>query len=279
MSRVRMVKDHPLLILEHDGESVERGKGDRAIKRESRRTLERYLIAADLHIGFEHELATKGIRMDSSYVKEMLDELLSIARDEHCNGMILLGDIKDSTRGMSREEWRSIPLFITELARHLELYIVPGNHDSYLRRFMPDSVRLMSSKGMLIGDTLLMHGHTSPSVGITTVRRMVMGHLHPTLASSDSILSGERVWMILKVEASDHMLDIVVMPSLNRYMTMLHRRSRYGNSNNSNNSNNGIIQLLRRLIGSNLTIMKAVILTLDGSVVGDENTLIQAYSL
>lgn len=272
-----MVKGHPLLILEHDG-SVDRGiKGDRA-RRGRRRRGERYLIAADLHIGFEHELATKGVMMDSSYVQEMLDELLSIARDEHCNGIVLLGDIKDSTRGMSREEWRSIPSFITELARHVELYIVPGNHDSYLRRFMPDSVRLMSSKGMLIGDTLLMHGHASPSVGITTVRRMVMGHLHPTLASSDSILSGERVWMILKVEASDHMLDIVVMPSLNRYMTMLHRRSRYGNSN-SNNSNNGIIQLLRRLIGSNLTIMKAVILTLDGSVVGDENTLIQAYSL
>ncbi|MEM4145210.1 MAG: metallophosphoesterase [Candidatus Nitrosocaldus sp.] len=272
MSRVRMVKDHPLLILEHDCKSVERGKGDRAVKRESRRTLERYLIAADLHIGFEHELTAKGIRMDSSYVKEMLDELLSIARDEHCNGMILLGDIKDSTRGVSREEWRSIPLFITELARHVELYIVPGNHDSYLRRFMPDSVRLMSSKGMIIGDTLLIHGHARPSAKITTVRRVIMGHLHPTIASSYSIIDGERVWMIVKVEASGNMLDIVVMPSFNRYMTMLHRRSRHSSISN-------MIQVLRRLMGKNLTIMKAVVLTLDGSIVGDENTIIQVYSL
>ncbi len=281
---LRIVRGHPLLIVESAGgregkgeekEGVEKRKGKGKVKGKSKSKEEvgdngrsRYIVAADLHIGFEHELAAKGIRMDSGYVQEMLDELLSVARDEHCNGMILLGDIKDGTRGMSKEEWSSIPSFLTELAKHMELYIVPGNHDSYLRRVVPASARLMSSKGMLLGDTLLIHGHARPGVEITAVKRIVMAHLHPTLVSRDSVLNDERVWVMLKVEVSgNNILDVVIMPTFNRYITMLHSSRKYGNTSND------IIQLLRRLISKDLTIMKAVILTLDGSVVGDENTL------
>mgnify|MGYP001773815406 CR=1 FL=1 len=287
MLRIRMIKEHPLLIVEHHGEGTriddeeeekregggEGKKRDRDGERKEKGDdgaykWARYLVAADLHIGFEHRL--KGVRvMDDGYVHEMLDEILSIADDEQCNGIILLGDIKDSIKGMSVEERKNIPLFITELARHVdELYIVPGNHDSYLRLLLPDHVRLMSSKGMLIDDTLFIHGHTIPKS--TGVRRIIMGHLHPVVSRRDSILDGERVWLILKVRSHHEydkgkhdMLEVIVVPSFNRYIRPLHAHK--VDAINTSTT-------LTKIIGGK-GIARAAIVTLDGSVIGDENTL------
>ncbi|GBC72716.1 hypothetical protein HRbin04_00107 [archaeon HR04] len=296
MVRIRIVKEHPLLIVEDYGGSGIRRMGGRGGRGEGDENcvnarMVRYLVAADLHIGFEHELTAKGVRIDASYVDEMLDEMLSVVRDERCNGIILLGDIKDSIRGISREEWKSIPSFIDGLVKHVdELYIVPGNHDSYLRRLLPYSVRVMGSKGMLIDDTLLIHGHTVPKIEGSGIRRVVMGHVHPII-KGESILSGERVWMILKVKlnsvhnnrinrssdsnnydnsndddynnsyssSSMKMFEIVVMPAFNRYLTSI--GARYKGDD------------ILRVLWKDIKIVRAVILTLDGSIVGDENTL------
>lgn len=255
LMRIRIAHPHPVLIAStgDDGKS--------------------YLVASDLHIGFEHELAEKGILLDDDYVDEILDELIRIARNEHCNAMILLGDVKSSVKGISREEWKNVPAFMSELARHVdELYVVPGNHDSYLTRLLPDSVRVVSSRGMIIDDILFIHGHAAPRIKGMGVRRMVMGHMHPTLTSREgNILNGERVWMILKIRQDEHcyddgMLDVIVMPSFNRYTASMHYNRHYGRRH-------GLTSPILRKAVSSKGIIRAVVLTLDGSIVGDENTL------
>ncbi|MCS7141583.1 MAG: metallophosphoesterase family protein [Candidatus Nitrosocaldus sp.] len=288
---LRMVKDHPLLVVEYGNYGGSEGSAGR----------KRYLVASDLHIGFEYEFATRGVRIDDGYVHEMLNELISIARRERCDGMILLGDIKSSIRGISREEWRSIPAFMDGLMGHVdELYIVPGNHDSHIARLLPERARVMRSRGMVMDDTLFIHGHTLPDMEQVMgmgVRRVVMGHMHPTLAVRDSILSGERVWLILKTIYQrnhydyDHYCDhdtaashghghvmhgsssssssskrtvtdglsIIVMPTLNRHIASLHRSYSRGRT---------LAPLLRWLTGSGHTV-RAMVLTLDGSLVMD----------
>ncbi|MGI0028990.1 MAG: metallophosphoesterase, partial [Nitrososphaera sp.] len=183
----------------------------------------KYVAVSDLHIGIEAELASKGITLSSSLVNEMAAELKDLAGSEGADGVILLGDVKHTVGTISKQEWDEIPAFLRMLSPELEVYLVPGNHDGNIRHLVPPSVNVISSKGMRLDDTLLVHGHSMPSNVRAHVSRIVMGHLHPIFLKRGSVVSGERVWIYLhaKKEAlfsEPGAVDIVVVPSFNPYL-------------------------------------------------------------
>ena len=52
---------------------------------------------------------------------------------------------------------------------------------------------MISSKGIVIDDVLLTHGHSMPSENFSSVNRIIMGHIHPVFFQDDSLVNGERV--------------------------------------------------------------------------------------
>lgn len=245
MTKLKPIHPHPALLLETD---------------------QRYTVISDLHIGFESELSARGINIDSgTYVEEMLDELSSIIKKEKPDAMILLGDIKSSVHTITKAEWRNVPEFLQQLSKMIQVFLVPGNHDGNVRHLVPNNVRMMSGKGMLLDDTLLVHGHTIPSKTGTAINRLVMGHVHPVFLRQGSSINGQRVWVYLKVDKhnlfTDSMgtLDIVVMPSFNKYF--YYSGTHYKKS---------ISPILKKTAGN---VENAMILTLDGSIVGNETLL------
>ncbi|GIU72118.1 MAG: phosphoesterase [Candidatus Nitrosocaldaceae archaeon] len=221
---------------------------------------ERYVIISDLHIGFEEQYTKKGITIDDNYIYDMVEELKIINNTVKPNEFILLGDIKDSIAKINKNEWRLVPEFLECLKEVNDITIIPGNHDNNIDSLTPAGINITSPQGLVIDDTLLIHGHTIPKY--LNVKRIVMGHLHPKIVKEGSVLNGERVWIFVRIDksifAENGVLDIIILPTFNKY---LNSNRRYDNT---------IAPLLKRV---NEKILDCLIVTLDGSIVGNKDML------
>jgi putative SbcD/Mre11-related phosphoesterase len=232
-----------------------------------------YLVISDLHLGFEYELVRKGIQIDSKFfTQQIVSEIHAIVRGIEPDGIILLGDIKDSIVNTNSIEWYHIPRFLKELTSNYHVYLIPGNHDVKIESLSPAEVSIASSTGITIGDTLFLHGHTMPSHKKSAVNKIVMGHLHPVLNKPDSNLNGERVWIFLRVKKSsvfkneEGYLDIVTVPSINRFITP-------SNAFRKNNTTDSMSPIIRNATKSYDTVRQGLVVCLDGYVLGDERLL------
>lgn len=230
----------------------------------------RYVAISDLHIGFENQLSGRGIDISSDrYLDEMLDELSCIIKKEKADALLLLGDIKSSVHTVTKAEWRNIPEFLQKLSKMCKVFLVPGNHDGGIQHLVPKEVRMISNRGMILDDTLLVHGHTMPNKTSASVSRIVMGHIHPIFVKEGSVLSGQRVWVYLKVNKQQifsdakGMLDIIVLPSFNKYFYYSMQSKTYRKS---------ISPIVNKALQK---VSKAMVLTLDGSILGNESLLEQ----
>ncbi|MDQ4050397.1 MAG: metallophosphoesterase family protein [Thermoproteota archaeon] len=226
----------------------------------------KYITVSDLHIGLEAELLAKGITVSSTLVSEMIDELSDLVQSEHADSIILLGDIKHSVGAISKQEWDTVPVFLKQLSTKADVYLVPGNHDGNIRHLVPTNVNVMASKGMMLDDTLLVHGHSMPSDVRGHVKRIVMGHIHPVFIKKGSVINGERVWIYFQARKEDifaekGLLDILVVPTFNRYLYATGAKSYH----------KSISPILTKAMQHG--VMRCIVVTLDGSIVGDAAVL------
>jgi len=143
--------------------------------------------------------------------------------------------------------------------------LVPGNHDSHIDRLIPNDVTVISSKGMILDDVLLTHGHTMPSKNYSSVNNIIMGHIHPVYFDKNSLLNGERIWISIKSDKSKIFpdtkgnLNITIVPSFNPYFYATEKKY-YKKS---------ISPIVEKIKDSTT----AKILTLDGTIIGNESIL------
>ena len=182
------------------------------------------LVISDLHIGFEDKFSSnKNTVRKNSSINEIISNVTKIIKKENPDTLILLGDVKSSIQSITDLEWKDIPYFFEEIKNSLEVILVPGNHDSHIDRLIPNDVTVISSKGMILDDVLLTHGHTMPSKNYSSVNNIIMGHIHPVYFDKNSLLNGERIWISIKSDKSKIFpdtkgnLNITIVPSFNPY--------------------------------------------------------------
>ena len=238
-----------------------------------RDSAKKYVVISDLHLGFEHNLMEYGIQINSKFFTQyVISEVKAIIKDVEPNGVILLGDIKDSIININPIERYHIPRFLTELAKEYDVYLIPGNHDVKIQYLSPIEVSIASMTGLTIGDTLFLHGHTMPSRRKSAVNKIVMGHLHPILNKPDSNLRGERVWIFMRVKKScifkneDGYLDLVTMPSFNRFISRSNVISR-------RNTASSMSPIIRNVLRYYNCVEQAFVICMDGYILGDERLL------
>ena len=179
----RIIDSEPALVLESDKKN---------------------LVISDLHIGFEDRFSSnKNTVRKSSSINEIISNITKIIKKENPDTLILLGDIKSSIQSITKSEWEDIPYFFEEIKNSLEVILIPGNHDANIDRLIPNYVTLISSKGMIIDEVLLTHGHTMPSENYSNVNNIIMGHIHPVYFDKNSLLNGERIWISIKTNKSE----------------------------------------------------------------------------
>ena len=246
MVNTRIIDSEPALILENDKKN---------------------LVISDLHIGFEHKFSSNKIpNSKNSSINDIINNVKKIIKKENPETLILLGDVKSSIQNITKSEWNDVPYFFEEL-KSLEIILIPGNHDANITRLIPDNVTLISSKGMIIDDVLLTHGHTMPSKNYSNVNNIIMGHIHPVYFDENSLLNGERIWISIKTDKSTIFpsakgkINITIVPSFNPYFYATEKRY-YKKS---------ISPIVEKIKGSAI----AKIATLDGTIIGNESIINQ----
>ena len=225
------------------------------------------LVISDLHIGFEHKFSSNKIpNSKNSSVNDIINNVKKIIKKENPDTLILLGDVKSSIQNITKSEWNDVPYFFEEL-NSLDVILIPGNHDANITRLIPDNVTLISSKGMIIDDVLLTHGHTMPSKNYSNVNNIIMGHIHPVYFDENSLLNGERIWISIKTDKSKIFpstkgkINITIIPSFNPYFYAAEKRY-YKKS---------ISPIVEKIKDSSI----AKIATLDGTIIGNESIINQ----
>ena len=247
MLQTRIVPSKPALVLEDTKKSI---------------------VLTDIHIGFENSMSSNEIFIGkNSTINETINEVLEIIEFENPDSVIFLGDVKSSIKSISRNEWEEIPRFFKKISEKCDTVLIPGNHDANIQRLVPDNISMISSTGMVEENILLTHGHTMPSENFSHVDKIIMGHLHPVFFHEDSIINGQRVWVSIKTNKEEIFpnksgeLEITIIPSFNKYFYATHRK-KYKKS-------------ISPIIDKIKTISAARIITLDGTIIGDESIINQ----
>ncbi len=162
------------------------------------------LVVPDLHLGFEKELALRGINLPSQSDK-IFERIAKLIKRYHPASLVFLGDIKHGTSKILPQEWAEIPKFFEQLLLLVnEIHVIPGNHDGGLNALLPREVSLESSQGMILQNrgrlTSLIHGHAWPDPRAFGADLIIMGHHHFTFTIREP--SGLRfvqpIWLVCR---------------------------------------------------------------------------------
>ena len=223
------------------------------------------LVVTDLHLGFESNLSLNNVFLGKNKtVIEITKEIEKIIKKTKPDSLILLGDIKSGIKSITKTEWDVVPVFFERINKLIDTVLVPGNHDANIEKLMPNGITLASSKGIIVDDILLTHGHTMPTENFSQVNTIIMGHVHPVFFQEDSLINGERVLISIKCKkqkifsSRSGELELIILPSFNRYFYTTQKKF-YKKS---------ISPIIEKM-----NVIKAKIVTLDGTIIGDEQLL------
>ena len=223
------------------------------------------LVITDLHLGFESNLALNKVFLGKNKtVAEITKEIEKIIKKTKPDSLVLLGDIKSGIKSITKTEWETIPFFFERITKVIDTILVPGNHDANIEKLIPNGITLASSKGVIIDDILLTHGHTMPSENFSHVNTIVMGHVHPVFFQKESLINGERVWVSIKCKkqkmfhSKSGELEVIILPSFNRYFYATQKKF-YKKS---------ISPIIEKM-----DVIQAKIVTFDGTIIGNEQLL------
>ena len=244
MTQTKIISGYPALMIDGDKKS---------------------LVITDLHLGFESNLALNNVFLGKNKtVTEIIKEIEKMIKKTKPDSLILLGDIKSGIKSISKTEWETVPIFFERITKLIDTILVPVNHDANIEKLIPNGITLASSKGIIIDDILLTHGHTVPSENFSQVNTIVMGHVHPVFFQEESLINGERVWVSIKCKkqkifsSKSGQLEIIILPSFNRYFYTTQKKI-YKKS---------IAPILEKI-----DVLQAKIVTLDGTIIGNESLL------
>mgnify|MGYP001487247715 FL=1 len=241
MVQTKIVPGYPALLIESDKKS---------------------LVITDLHLGFESKLALNNVFLGKNKtVTEITKEIELIIKKTKPDSLILLGDIKSGINSITKTEWETVPVFFENITKLIDTILIPGNHDAGIEKLIPNQITLAGSKGIIIDDILLTHGHTMPSENFSQINTIVMGHIHPVFFQKESLINGERVWLSIICDkqkifhSKSGELELIILPSFNRYFYTTQKKF-YKKS---------ISPIIEKI-----NVIQAKIVTLDGTIIGNE---------
>ena len=131
--------------------------------------------------------------------------------------------MKSGINSITKVEWETVPVFFENITKLIDIILVPGNHDANIEKLIPNEITLAGSKGIIIDDILLTHGHTMPTENFSQINTIVMGHIHPVFFEKESLINGERVWVSVICDkqkifhSKSGELELIILQSFNRY--------------------------------------------------------------
>jgi putative SbcD/Mre11-related phosphoesterase len=149
--------------------------GTRALK------IGRALVVADLHIGIESELRSRGVSVPSR-ARVIEKNLIALIERTVADELIILGDVKHNIPSTSLQEHKEIPRLIRKIGRRASVTVIKGNHDGGLENLLQD---LPILDHLETEDVLLIHGHSWVKSESIDAEVVILAHSHPAVAFVD----------------------------------------------------------------------------------------------
>lgn len=198
----------------------------------------RILVVSDIHLGYEIELAKKGISLPKR-ASTMAEKLIKIGQEHKADSLFILGDIKHKVAWASTSDWMQVRTFFNKLRDRFEdITVTLGNHDGGIENLLPPTIKVRDSKGIILGCNnrtyALLHGHAWPRPESVYASCIIIGHGHYMIELKDSLglKLFEPIWLIGKINRNKYMeefpsqkptygqqkgnIEIIVLPAFNR---------------------------------------------------------------
>ena len=171
----------------------------------------RTLILADTHVGFEFELAVKGVRVPRQ-TKKIAEHYISLAQKERASTIVIAGDIKHEIP-VAMETAKEVREFLSTLANYFEkVVLIQGNHDGGLDKIVEKiekkNIMLCDSRGVILTTNdnkkvLILHGNAKPRPrDFLEANILVIGHTHPAVVLRDPLGYTVRESVFVKARVS-----------------------------------------------------------------------------
>ncbi len=176
------------------------------------------LIIADTHLGFEEEMASKGVLIPPfqlDRVMKVVKKALNLVDPEL---FVIAGDLKHKFNELGRVERREIAELLTYLLPRVgDVVVVRGNHDNYLA-YMTKKFPFKIVKHLKLGNYLIVHGHKPVPEDIKGWDTLIFGHEHPSITVRNSIGSLGKFPCFLKGKLNNGK-TFITLPAVGAYQT------------------------------------------------------------
>ncbi|QKQ99374.1 metallophosphoesterase [Metallosphaera tengchongensis] len=175
------------------------------------------VILSDVHIGYEEEMASKGIFLPRIQKKRFITIYKKAIEIFHTNKIIINGDMKHRFNALGRQEKEDLSDIFKDLRESgLSVKLVKGNHDNYISLVAEkfDNVDLLDQ--IEANNLYIFHGHREVEVKENVV--YVIGHEHPRLSLRDKLGFAKKFPCFLLAPLGQNSFA-VVLPALGIYQS------------------------------------------------------------
>lgn len=149
--------------------------------------VEKTLVIADLHIGYERKLEKKGVHLPSQ-TEKMVENVIHKLEKNEFNKLIIVGDLKHNIPQATWQEYKEIPEAMEQWLKIVdEIHVLKGNHDGNISKYVPSEVIIHDGSGSIIDGIGFFHGHANPSKDVVENGLVITAHNHPTVTLVDSL--------------------------------------------------------------------------------------------
>ncbi len=131
-------------------------------------------VISDLHLGYEEAMRKNGIYFPRFQINEIKLNLKKLF-NRKIKRLIVAGDLKHEFGYNLHQEWKDVEEFVEFVTPKVELIVLRGNHDNYLKSILKNyGIDLLES--FSLGEIEVIHGHLDKKV-----ESAILGHEHPSI--------------------------------------------------------------------------------------------------
>ncbi len=172
--------------------------------------IDKTLILADFHIGYEEALNKQGIFVPRFQFEDMIKRLEPILAKTKPETIIINGDLKHEFGTISQTEWKQTLKLLDLLETNCKkIILIKGNHDTILEP-IARTRNLEIVENYTIDDVYICHGDKIPKE--IKAKTIIIAHEHPAITLSTE-LRAEKYKCFLSGKYNKKTL--IVQPSFN----------------------------------------------------------------
>lgn len=176
------------------------------------------LVIADLHLGYEDEVAQQGIFLPQVQLKKAINMIIELQELTKAKILVINGDIKNSFNKLTMKEREEIIRFFGKAKEIFdEVILVRGNHDNYVP-IITEKMEIPVVNFYKISEkSVAIHGHEIIEE-VLKYSLIIIGHEHPAVVLKDELGSLMKIPVFLKVPLKNEK-KLLVLPAAGYYQS------------------------------------------------------------